>query len=116
MLLGDVFAVADPSSATLCIVVVGDYLQPSLEQLAAHFANRRQLWIPFKPGGTEPFFGPLIASHDEDAGCYFCLARRMAEHRPGDRVLAAPPEGIRPAKGWTRASLAVAHALAAIEL
>src|SRR3546814_11502415 len=40
----------------------------------------------------------------------------MAEHRPGDRVVAAPPEGLRPAKGWTKASLAMAHALATTEL
>ena len=116
MLAAEGFRLAEPETADLCIVVVEDYLQPALQDWANRFAERGQAWIPFKPGGTQVLFGPLIAPHAEGGACYSCLARRMVEHRPGDQVIGSPVLGPRPAKGWTRASLALAHGLATMEL
>lgn len=116
MLAAEGFGLADPETAAITIVVVEDYLQPAVAEWARHFADRRQAWIPLKPGGPQPLFGPLIAGEPGGGACYFCLARRLAEHRPGDQVIARAALGARPAKGWTRASLALAHALATTEL
>lgn len=108
--------VTTPETATLILVVVEDYLQPGLRDWAEEARKSRKVWIPFKPGGLRPLLGPVIAPHVEGGACYHCLARRMVEHRPGDRIVAPTPSGPRPARAWTKATLALAQALAAREL
>ena len=104
-----------PEDATLCLVVVEDYRQAALFDWAEDARKTRRTWIPFKPGGTRPLLGPIIAPHREGGACYTCLARRIVEHRPGDQVVIAS-SGPRPARGWTKASLSLAQALVAREL
>jgi ribosomal protein S12 methylthiotransferase accessory factor len=116
MLLAEGISIVDPESATLTVVVVEDYLQPALREWATRRAADGRPWIPFKPGGVQAWIGPLIAPRDKGGACYFCLARRLAEHRPGDGTIDPGPRGARPAKGWTKATLALAHALAVREI
>lgn len=113
MLIAEGIGVRDADSAPVVVVVVEDYLQPALETLARRFSARGQTWIPFKPGGARIGFGPVFAP---GGACYACLSRRMLEHRPGDQFATPSPLGARPAKGWTRASLAMAYGLATREL
>ncbi|MBE0529792.1 MAG: TOMM precursor leader peptide-binding protein [Rhodospirillales bacterium] len=116
MLMAEGVGVADPETAAVTVVVVEDYLQPAVREWASHRATDGKAWIPFKPGGTQAWFGPLIAPRAEGGACYFCLVRRLAEHRPGDQVVQPTLPGARPAKGWTKASLAMAQALATREV
>lgn len=116
LLMAEGIGLADSRSAEIVIVVVEDYQQPALEPLARRFAARGQSWIPFKPGGTRIMLGPLFAPPQDGSACFACLTRRLLEHRPGDQLLAPSPLGARPAKGWSKASLALAHGLAVREL
>jgi len=116
MLMAEGVAVVEPEAAALTIVVVEDYLQPALREWAGHRAADGRPWIPFKPGGIQACLGPRIAPRAEGGACYFCLARRLAEHRPGDQVIEAAPQGARPARGWTKATLAMVQALATREV
>ncbi|MFS8069321.1 MAG: TOMM precursor leader peptide-binding protein, partial [Byssovorax sp.] len=66
--------------AALVVFVSGDYLSPELDGW-----NRRALregisWIPIKPGGIEPWMGPVFRP---GAGpCWACLAQRLRYNRP----------------------------------
>ncbi len=125
LLAGSGFALAEPSEADLLFVLVDDYLQPSLADFAASRAAGRD-WIPVKPGGLTawlgPRFGPTAPASDHPAGldeagapCFHCLARRLITHRPGDTLVESPPNGLRPARGWTAGSLALARGFATAE-
>ena len=64
----------------LTVVVCDDYLDARLAE-----ANRRQLdagapWIPVRPRGMEPLFGPVFRA-DEEGPCWDCLASRLRGHR-----------------------------------
>lgn len=116
MLTAEGFGITDLHHANLAIAVLDDYLQPSLPGLAREWADRKLSWIPFKPGGNRALLGPVIEPWKAGGACFHCLIRRMEEHRPGERVIAAQMRGARPAKGWTRASLALAQARATLEV
>ncbi|RCK37765.1 hypothetical protein TH19_06915 [Thalassospira profundimaris] len=108
MLMAQGFSITDFKNANLTIVLTEDYLQPALSDFARMAAKRKMAWVPFKPGGLSAWFGPVIGADGGAGNCYFCLARRLAEHRQGDTVAPASPEGARPARAFTKASLAVA--------
>ncbi|WP_417813125.1 TOMM precursor leader peptide-binding protein [Thalassospira alkalitolerans] len=116
MLMAAGFCISDYKNAHVSIVLVEDYLQPALGEFARSAAQRKALWIPFKPGGMSAWFGPIMGSHNGDHNCYFCLARRLAEHRPGEHVLVPSMTGVRSAKAWTPATLAIANGQATLEL
>ncbi|MFH1805614.1 MAG: TOMM precursor leader peptide-binding protein [Pseudomonadota bacterium] len=116
MLMAAGFCISDHKNAHVSIVLVEDYLQPGLNDFARSAARRKQVWIPFKPGGMSAWFGPLMGTHDGDHNCYFCLARRLAEHRPSEHVVAPTMTGARSAKAWIPATLAIAHGQATLEL
>ena len=64
----------------LTVVVCDDYL---VEGLAG--VNRRHLeagapWLPVRPRGMEPLFGPVFRSDNEGA-CWACLSYRLRSHR-----------------------------------
>ena len=64
----------------LTVVVCDDYLEARLAQV-----NRRQLasrapWMPVRPRGIEPLFGPVFRG-EEEAPCWACLAYRMRSHQ-----------------------------------
>lgn len=116
MLMAAGFCISDYQNAHVSIVLVEDYLQPALKDFARSAARRNAVWIPFKPGGMSAWFGPLMGRHDGEHNCYFCLARRLAEHRPGEHVVASTMTGARSAKAWTPATLAIAQGQATLEL
>ncbi len=119
MLMAQGFSITDFKNANLTIVLAEDYLQPALSDFARMAASRKMTWLPFKPAGLSAWFGPVIGpitGYDGSVGnCYFCLARRLAEHRQGDTVAPAALEGARPARGFTKASLAVAFGRAVLD-
>jgi len=116
MLMAAGFCISDYKNAHVSIVLVEDYLQPALGDFARSAAQRKALWIPFKPGGMSAWFGPVMGSHSGEYNCYFCLARRLAEHRPTEHVLTPTMMGVRAAKAWTPATLAIASGQATLEM
>lgn len=116
MLTAQGFTVTDYPNAHLAIVLVEDYLQPGLADFARIAARRKLRWLPFKPGGRNAWFGPLIGEEGAAENCYFCLARRLAEHRPDYAIIAPQMEGTRPARAATPATLAVAFGRAVLEI
>ncbi|MBU0726260.1 MAG: TOMM precursor leader peptide-binding protein [Alphaproteobacteria bacterium] len=127
MLAGSGFAVADPAQADLLIVLVDDYLQSSLVDFAVQADRAGWSWLPFKPGGNSAWIGPRMGAgtplaenptgrSDGRRPCYHCLARRLISHRPGDTLVQAPSGGLRPARGWTAGSLALARGMAVAEI
>ena len=64
----------------LTVVVCDDYLQDRLSDV-----NRQQLelgahWMPVRPRGIEPLFGPIFRA-DRQGPCWACLAYRLRSHR-----------------------------------
>lgn len=119
MLSDSGLSIGTPDKADLLIVLVDDYLQESLADFAGSKEGLTRRWIPLKPGGVQVWIGPIFgnsASADSAEACYFCLARRLMSHRPGDSLVPASPGGLRPALGWTPASLSLAFGLAATEI
>lgn len=111
-LVGSGLATTGAQDADLLVLLVDDYLDPALMRFARD-GGRRQRWLPMKPAGHQAWIGPLLGA---DAGCPDCLTRRLAEHRPNDGLAKANGRGLRPARGWTQASLDLARATAVLEL
>ena len=64
----------------LAVIVCDDYLEERLAEI-----NRRQLesrapWMPVRPSGMEPLFGPVFRG-DGEAPCWACLAYRLRSHQ-----------------------------------
>ena len=69
-----------PDGAALTIIYCEDYLE---ERLAA--VNRRQLdegapWLPVRPRGMQPLFGPVFRA-DDTGPCWACLGYRLRSHQ-----------------------------------
>ncbi|MDE0539538.1 MAG: TOMM precursor leader peptide-binding protein [Rhodospirillales bacterium] len=65
---------------TLSVVVCADYLDEGLDSI-----NRRHLgsgapWMPVRPKGMAPLFGPVFRPADEGP-CWACLAYRLGSHQ-----------------------------------
>lgn len=117
-LFGAGLAVGDDASADLAIVLLDDYLDPAVARFAEG-RDRSRPWLPVKPGGRRAMIGPVIGGGDADedgGGCYFCLARRLAEHRPNDALLKGARSAPRPARAWFGASVELARATAILEV
>lgn len=106
--------IATPDTADLTLVLVDDYLQPTLREVALTQGRAERSWVPFKPGGAVAWLGPVIGG--KSGHCYACLGRRLLERRPGDTVVATPQAGVRPARAWLPQTLAAARGLASLEL
>ncbi|WP_437643984.1 TOMM precursor leader peptide-binding protein [Sorangium sp. So ce362] len=71
--------------APIVALATGDYLDAGLDAW-----NRRALrevlrWVPVKPGGVEPWMGPMFCP---GAGpCWACLAHRLRHNRPVEAYL-----------------------------
>ena len=64
----------------LTVVVCNDYREQRLAEV-----NRRQLdmgapWVPVRPRGLEPLFGPVFHA-DKQGPCWACLAYRLRGHQ-----------------------------------
>lgn len=65
---------------TLTVIVCDDYLEERLAEV-----NRRRLeagapWMPVRPRGIEPLFGPVFRG-DREGPCWICLASRLRNHQ-----------------------------------
>jgi bacteriocin biosynthesis cyclodehydratase domain-containing protein len=89
--------------AAFTLVLCADYLDPGLAELNARLLAERRPWLLAKPGGADPWVGPVFRP---GAGpCWSCLATRLAAHRrsgPAPQSSGAvepirPPEASLPA-------------------
>ena len=68
------------SDGDLTVVACDDYLDENLSDLNRHRLQERAPWIPVKPRGIEPLFGPVFRA-DREGPCWACLATRLRGHR-----------------------------------
>lgn len=105
----------DAAEAALVVVVTSDYLAPELEAWCRRALREAVRWVPVKPGGVEPWMGPVL---DSRAGpCWECLAHRLRENRPVEVYLerrCGLPGPIAPPLVGLPASRRAALALAAV--
>ncbi|MFT3768217.1 MAG: TOMM precursor leader peptide-binding protein [Minicystis sp.] len=71
--------------APLIIVVTGDYLHPDLEAWNRRARDEAATWVPVKPGGIEPWIGPVF--QPGPGPCWACLAARIRHNRPVEAYL-----------------------------
>ncbi|MHC3474077.1 TOMM precursor leader peptide-binding protein [Streptomyces sp. 7R007] len=69
--------------AALTLVVCADYLDPALRAVDAAQRADGQPWLLAKPGGFEPWTGPVF--RPGDGPCWTCLAHRLRGHRRSER-------------------------------
>ena len=65
---------------TLTVIMCDDYLEERLADV-----NRRRLeagapWMPVRPRGVEPLFGPVFRG-DREGPCWTCLTSRLRNHQ-----------------------------------
>ncbi|WP_438028921.1 TOMM precursor leader peptide-binding protein [Sorangium sp. So ce233] len=87
--------VAVGDEPALVVVLTGDYLAVELDAWNRRALREAVRWVPVKPGGVEPWIGPVFRP---GAGpCWACLAHRLRHNRPVEaylerrRGLAGPP-------------------------
>ncbi|MGW5660931.1 TOMM precursor leader peptide-binding protein [Streptomyces sp. NPDC003758] len=73
----------DDGPAALTLVVCGDYLDPALFDVDAAQRADGQPWLLAKPGGFEPWTGPVL--RPDGGPCWNCLADRLRGHRRSER-------------------------------
>jgi bacteriocin biosynthesis cyclodehydratase domain-containing protein len=72
----------DAARAGLTLVLCDDYLDPEVGRIAARQRAEGRPWLLAKPGGVEPWIGPVFRP---GAGpCWSCLAHRLREKRRSD--------------------------------
>ncbi len=64
----------------LAVVVCDDYLEARLAQVNQRQLASRAPWMPVRPRGIEPLFGPVFRG-EEEAPCWACLAYRLRSHQ-----------------------------------
>jgi bacteriocin biosynthesis cyclodehydratase domain-containing protein len=106
--------VVPEEAATLTIVSVEDYLHRDLEVTNQEMRQAARSWMLFKAGGRVPLLGPLF--RPDAAPCWACLANRMVENRPGDRLVSDAVRAVRPALAHTGGTLGIAANFAALHL
>lgn len=75
----------DPHAA-LRLVVTADYLDPDLAASAHASRAAGSAWLPVRPGGTQPWIGPLF--RPDGGPCWECLAQRLRVNHPVESFLA----------------------------
>lgn len=95
------------------VVVVADYLQSDLRDLARRLGNRP--WMPIKPVGIEIWFGPAFIPSNN--ACFECLRLGLIENRWSDIPLWAQGAALpAPSKGALPVTVAIAAALGVKEI
>ncbi len=111
-LLGEVgVTLSSRSKADLTVVMVDDYLTPTLASWNREMRTRGQRWLPVKLGGRSPWLGPFF--QPDRAPCWACLARPLQENRLVDQLVDGSSQPVRPARAAMPASLTLAHGFAA---
>jgi oxazoline/thiazoline synthase len=76
---GVVVAPCNARDIGLQIVVVDDYLQPELRGFDTEMRASDTPWLPIKPMGIFPWFGPMF--RPSVGPCWLCLAQRLTVNR-----------------------------------
>lgn len=77
--LAEAGIVVQPEAA-LVVLATGDYLDTALDAWNRRALREALRWVPIKPGGVEPWIGPVFRP---GAGpCWACLAHRIRHNRP----------------------------------
>ncbi len=99
-----------PSTRPL-VVLTDDYLRPKLVPLAQRLHALKRPWLLARPLGTVIWIGPFFARREDvPAGCWQCLAQRLAGNREVESHVARSLGRrlpLAPARGWTVESLAL---------
>ncbi|WP_437639181.1 TOMM precursor leader peptide-binding protein [Sorangium sp. So ce854] len=83
--LSDAGVAAAEGEPALVVVVTRDYLAGELEAWNRRALREGVRWVPIKPGGVEPWIGPVFRP---GAGpCWACLAHRLRHNRPVEAYL-----------------------------
>lgn len=69
----------------LDVVLVDDYLNPGLPEIARELAAAGRVWLLARPVGIRLHVGPVFVA---GGPCYFCLRTRLRENRPVETYLA----------------------------
>ncbi|WP_377270045.1 TOMM precursor leader peptide-binding protein [Peterkaempfera sp. SMS 1(5)a] len=114
---------SDTAPAALTLVLCDDYLDPQLRAIDAGLRAAGRPWLLAKPGGAQPWIGPVF---QPEGACWSCLAHRLRGQRrselPLQRALGINGPLPRPeaslaasrAMGLQAAVLAVARWLAGV--
>ncbi|CAM5508346.1 hypothetical protein GCM10010329_64110 [Streptomyces spiroverticillatus] len=84
----------------LAVVVCEDYLDPRLAALDAGYRATGTPWLLLRPGGEQPWIGPVFTP--DDGPCWHCLAEPLRRNRPAEtylgqalgRPVTTPPSGL----------------------
>ncbi|MDI1449277.1 TOMM precursor leader peptide-binding protein [Polyangium sp. 6x1] len=66
------------------VILTGDYLDPELSAWNREARRRGITWMPVKPSGPAPWFGPVFQPR---GACWECLAQRLRANRPVESYL-----------------------------
>ena len=66
--------------ADLTVVVADDYLSKALADVNRRHLERGTPWLPVRPRGMAPLFGPVFRA-DGTGPCWACLAYRLRSHQ-----------------------------------
>jgi len=106
---------AQPAGNDPWLVLTPDYLEPELAEFNRLALAQGWRWLPCKPWGIEPCFGPLFTPGESP--CLECLLHRLRGHRRIGRETAAESgSGLRLARGHCAASLDAVLGLLGLEL
>ncbi|MFB6817363.1 TOMM precursor leader peptide-binding protein [Streptomyces sp. NPDC056347] len=72
--------------ADFALVLCDDYLTPRLREIDAAHRQRGLPWLLARPGGAEPWVGPVFRPAD-NGPCWSCLAVRLRAHRRSEGPL-----------------------------
>lgn len=107
---------AEPTSeGGVWLVLTPDYLEPELAEFNRQALARGWRWLPCKPLGIEPCFGPLFTP--VQSACLECLRHRLQGHRmERKRDLHLEGRDLRLALGHSPSSLDALLGLLGLEL
>ncbi|MGB0523309.1 MAG: TOMM precursor leader peptide-binding protein [Flammeovirgaceae bacterium] len=80
---------ADADRADLMIVLVDDYLHPSLKTINQAAIQHKQPWLLMKLNGSVPWLGPLFDPNEATSACWQCLQHRLRLHDKGNQLYQA---------------------------
>jgi oxazoline/thiazoline synthase len=101
----------DAQDIGLQIVVVDDYLQPELRDLDAEMRASGTPWLPVKPLGLFPWFGPMFLP--PEGPCWSCLAQRLMANRDTEEYVR---EAIGASAPFASLAASAGSAMAAISM
>ena len=108
------FPLADGAPADLTLVLVDDYLDPQLDAVNREMREAGRRWLPLKATGRVAWLGPIF--RPDDGPCWVCLAKRVAENRPGEMRAGGSEPSARVPRAAFAAGRGLALQLAALEL